>query len=203
MPNGINPDDLRFESLPGVVGTHSGRVLICGSGRCLWDDLKAAIELGAADIMAVKQAGIYIPMPIRHWVGCHGERFQWQIPLRRGGYYFRGRPSEGSLRPVHTQKHGYTVHADKAWPLVDHAWPGPLTGTSALFGARVAMGLGYDEAILCGVPLDDSGRFYDAPWDKGVDLNVAEMSEWEAFVPIFNGRVRSMSGRTRDLLGGP
>lgn len=189
--------------MPEIAGTYSGRVLICGSGRCLWDDLQRALDLGAADIMAVKQAGIYMPIPIQHWVGAHGERFQWMVPLRRDGYHFRGRPSATGDREIRVNKPRTHVHSERYWPMVDHAWPGPLAGTSALFGARVGVALGYEEAILCGVPLDGTGRFYEAPWDKGVDLNVVDMKEWEQFVPVFNGRVRSMSGRTRDLLGGP
>jgi hypothetical protein len=196
--------DLGFHSAPGVANSFSGRLVVCGSARCLWDDLAIAkIEtsfLDGADFMAIKQVGMYLPqdMKPRHWAGCHGERFQWLVPLRRDGYYFRGRNGE---RQVHPQKLGIMVHADKLWPMVDHAWPGPLTGTSSLFGVRVGLALGYEEVLLCGVPLDDSGRFYDAPWDKGVDLNVATMDEWEQYMPALQGRVKSMSGRTRELLG--
>jgi hypothetical protein len=192
--------DLGFESVPGVAGTFSGRAIVCGSGRCLWDDLKAVGEI-QADYVAVKQAGLYLPFRFKHWANAHGERFQWMVPLRHEGYYFRG--MDNGHRGVHPQKLGAILHAEKSWPLVDHVWPTRMTGTSALFAVRVALALGYEEVILCGVPLDTSGRFYAAPWDRGIDLNVVDMKEWEAYVPAFDGRVKSMSGRTRELLGGP
>jgi len=122
------------------------------------------------------------------------------VPLRYEGYYFMGGTAE--QRNVHPQKLGVTIHSDKKWPLVDHVWPCKLTGTSALFATRVALALGYEEVVLCGVPLDETGRYYSAPWDKGVSLNVVDMKEWEEYVPVFEGRVKSMSGRTRELLGG-
>lgn len=177
--------------------------MVCGSARCLWDDVKklaAAWDSGPFDIMAVKQSGMHLPFKFQHWVGAHGERFQYMVPMRREGYYFRG--MDKGQRGVHPQKNGYKVHSEKQWPLVDYVWPTDMTGTSALFGTRVGLALGYDEIALCGVPLDKSGRYYDAPWDSGPDLNVVDMREWEAFVPVFNGRVKSMSGRTRELLGG-
>lgn len=203
MKNGINPSDLGFQSVPGVAGSFSGRAIVCGSGRCLWDDLlaiKAQIR-DAATYCAVKQAGLYLPFRFQHWANAHGERFQFMVPLRNEGYYFRG--MDGGNRGVYPQKLGAILHAERQWPLVDHVWPTKMTGTSALFAVKVMLALGYDEVILCGVPLDKTGRFYAAPWDVGIDLNVVNMKEWEEFVPIFDGRVRSMSGRTRELLGEP
>lgn len=194
---------LGFDGIPaGVAGTCSGRIVVCGAARCLWDDL-AALPLVAdpswAHVMAVKQSGMYLPFRFQHWAGAHGERFQYMVPMRREGYYFKGMNSQ--QRGVHPQKLGAVIHSEKAWPLVDYVWVSRMTGTSALFATRIALALGYGEVILCGVPLDTSGRFYDAPWDKGIDLNVVDMKEWEAFLPAFDGRVKSMSGRTRELLG--
>lgn len=198
-------NDLGFGSAPaGVVGSFSGRLVVCGSGRCLWDDLKALqakVDPVSLQYMAVKQSGMYLPFRFQHWSGAHGERFQWMVPLRREGYYFHGFDAEGR-RGVKPQKLGAMIHSEKSWPLVTHVWPSKMTGTSALFAVRVGLALGYDEIILCGIPLDKTGRFYDAPWDAGVDLNIVDMREWEAYSHVLQGRVRSMSGRTRELLGG-
>ena len=202
-------DDLGFSSTPpDVVGLFHDTLLVCGSGRGLWGDIAAyTMRRGqgvhgepTCDTMAVKQAGMYLPWRFQHWAGAHGERFQYMAPLRREGYYFRG--MDKGQRGVHPQKLGAKIHSEKAWPLVDHVWGCKMVGTSALFAVRVGLMLGYDEVVLCGVPLDTTGRFYDAPWDKGVDLNVVDMAEWEQFLPFMKGRVKSMSGRTRDLLGG-
>ena len=196
-------DDLGFgdPSPPtsGVIGLFSGRLIVCGSGRCLWDDLKKVWN-PESQVMAIKQSGLYLPFRFQHWAGAHGERFQYMVPMRREGYYFRG--IKDGVRGVHAQKLGAKIHSDKQWPLVDYVWPCQLVGTSALFGVRVGLMMGFDEIVLCGVPLDNTGRFYEAPWDAGIDLNVVDMREWEKFLPIMQGRVRSMSGRTRELLGG-
>lgn len=196
--------DLGFTKVPQVAGfPFHGRLMVCGAGRSLWDDLRAVLDKwergGSFHTMAVKQVGMYLPWKPEHWAGAHGERFQWMVPLRRDHYYFKGRVNE---RGVYPNKLGIKVHAEKGWPLVDYAWEGPLTGTSGLFAVRIGLALGYDEIALCGMPLDGLGRFYDAPWNHGPDLNVVDMSEWEKFLPVFKGRVRSMSGRTRELLGG-
>lgn len=195
--------DLGFEQLPKVAGTFKGRAIVVGSARCAWDDLAVAREAWPeADLVAVKQVGMYLP-GIRHWMGCHGERFQWMVPLRRDGYYFRGHDANG-VRQVFPQRPGVTgvmVHAEKAWPLVDVEWPGDLKGTSACFAARVCCALGYEAILLAGVPLDGSGRFYDPP-GVGTDLSVVNEQEWHQYAAGFQGRVRSVSGRTRNFLGG-
>lgn len=207
MSNGINPSDLGFLQVPSVAGSRQGRVIVCGSARCLWDDLSRLPSNAPAEFCAVKQTGMYLPFKIQHWVGCHGERFQFMVPLRKmengeNHYYLKGYLEDGT-RGVHSVKYGIQVHAEKNWPMVDHVWTAKaLTGTSALFATKIMLALGYEEVILAGVPLDDSGRFYDAPWNKGCDLNPMSLREWEEFVPVFDGRVKSMSGRTRELLGG-
>lgn len=197
---------LGFLSAPaGAVDSFSGRLIICASGRCLWDDLERVskrFDGEVHDVMAVKQVGIHFPWPIRHWVGAHGERFQWMVPLRKDGYYFRGKV--GEVRGVHPVKQGFNVHSDRPWPMVDKVWEvRKLTGTSTLFGVKVAMALGYDEIVLCGAPLDGSGRYYSAPSKPGDDLNMATMQEWDEYYHLMKGRVKSMSGRTRELLGEP
>lgn len=193
-----------FDSCP-VAGIFSGRIAICASARCLWEDLRSLKEkwAGSFHVMAVKMAGLFLPMPIQHWAGQHGERFQLMLPLR-GYHLYRNAP------------HAETkcmIHSERPWPKVTHVWPGRNHGTSALFATRVALALGYDEVVLCGTPLDGSGRFYDAPWANGGGLGpdagrlggveLLDMSEWERHAKnVFDGRVKSMSGKTRELLGG-
>lgn len=198
MPNGLHPgDDLGFKSWPsGVAGVQSGKIAICGSARCLWDDMERLrwSEWSGA-WMAVKQAGLYLPVEFAHWAGGHVERWQWYRPLAKGAR--RAQNHDGSDRWISDCR--ARVHAPAAAPMVDHVWGGPLGGTSGLFATRVALALGYEEVVLCGIPMDGSGRFYDPPWKQGGNLGT--MAEWERFAPVFNGRVRSMSGRTRELLG--
>jgi hypothetical protein len=197
-------DAYGFDSLPVGVGLFGGKLIVCASGRSLWHDLTAVDKVwgnGECDVMAVKTAGLFIPFDFQHWAGQHGERFQWMVPLR--GYHFhKGMPyRECKAR----------VHSDESWPFVTDIWRGKCHGTSGLFAVRVALALGYDEIVLCGMPLDGSGRFYDAPWANGGGIgkspvtqqaDLRDMTEWERCAKsMFNGRVKSMSGKSRELLG--
>lgn len=75
----------------------------------------------------------------------------------------------------------------------DHYWRmrGDTGGSSSLMGTKVALKyLGYDRVVLAGVPL--TGAYKDH-----------FLKHWQEAVPFLAGRVRSMSGHTRDLLGYP
>lgn len=101
-----------------------------------------------------------------------------------------------------------TLHPEKFpdafAPSVDfpELWePGGSSGSSGLFAVRCAIErLGADRVILCGVPMDTQPHFYGGdPW-------LAADGFWPAWIvamPYIKNRVRSMSGRTRDLLGAP
>ena len=92
-------------------------------------------------------------------------------------------------------------------------WPWPGHGTSSLNGCYTGLALGYDEIVLCGAPLDDSGHYFDPPtWHTNFVREIPDVDRggviqpryWsEAKARIFDGKVKSMSGRTRDLLGAP
>lgn len=75
----------------------------------------------------------------------------------------------------------------------DHYWrmKGDTGGSSSLMGTKVALKyLGYDRVVLAGVPLTG---YYHRHF----------FQHWREAVPFLAGRVRSMSGHTRDLLGYP
>lgn len=188
-----SPAALGFTTNPAAAGSFSGRLAIFASGRCLWDDIKSLPEYWiGADAMAVKAAGLYLPFEFEHWVGCHGERFEHMVPLR-SYHMHRGK--------MHAEWKGLT-HSDAPGVRVNCVWPGKVHGTSGLLAAKVGLALGYEEVLLCGMPLDGTGRFYDPPWAEGREL--LDMTEWQRLArDVFDGRVKSMSGKTRELLGGP
>ena len=187
---------LGFEAIPSCAGSFSGPIAVVGSARCVWDDLA---ELGdfKGHRMAVKQMGLYLRGGFEHWAGFHGERFQWWVPL--AGYRIDGDLNTSPRKWKPTRR--AMTHSDEKNPEVQQVWPmsQARSGTSGLFAAKVAVLLGYDPVILCGIPMDGSGRFYDRPGFIGNTIDGLE--EWERCAPIFDGRVRSMSGHTRELLG--
>jgi len=86
--------------------------------------------------------------------------------------------------------------------VVDYCWPGMVaSGSSGLFAVKVALEK-FERVVCCGVPMDANRNHFDSvePW---YEVN----SFWEtwceqAYVHI-KDRVRSMSGRTAQLLGMP
>lgn len=85
--------------------------------------------------------------------------------------------------------------------VVDYRWPGMnASGSSGLFAVKVALER-FSKVVLCGVPMEAARAHYfnSAPWTE-VD------SFWDAWslvrVPHL-ANVRSMSGRTAQMLGMP
>lgn len=165
--------------------------LVIGGAACIWDDMHAAINAmgGAPDfVVACNDIGADIPH-IDAWVTIHANKFRgWKAKRTKNGY---------PAAETYTHDEQFKADHHVAWAL-----PGQVTaGSSGLFAAKVAlMDLGADNAILCGIPMDDSPHFNtDRPWD-------AAAAHWPAFEEMDAGikaRIRSMSGRTRDYLGAP
>lgn len=186
------------QDMPKVRAT-AKTVVICGSGRCLWDDLTALGPIDA-DLMAVNYAGIFLHKPL-HWVSVHAEDFQWMLPLRMTKV----------VAPQGLLCERIETHSYRSCVGVLHVWPklimNPSNGSSSICAVRVALAMGYERAILAGVPLDGTGHFYDPPqnlWPQRLDDFSCFDDPWrQAAKHEFGGRVRSMSGLTRDILGPP
>jgi hypothetical protein len=92
------------------------------------------------------------------------------------------------------------LHSMKSGPNVT-VWPVWGQGTSPLNAAKVGVMMGYEKVVLCGVPLDNSGHYFDPPW---IGTNFANevtdtwLAHWDrqGLENVF-----SMSGRTREILG--
>lgn len=164
-------------------------VIVAGTGRCLFRDL-AECPTGLP-IIAVNYAGLVL-----HHVA------------HIASYHARAAGLIGQLRAMtgHTFKREPLpeVHSTAEAPGVTHVWPerDGGGGSSGLFAVRVALALGFGRVILAGVPLDDSGRFYDPPDDRPFDFAANYLDTWVKALPDFQGRVVSCSGMTKTLLGG-
>lgn len=173
------------------------RILVCGSGRCVWADMEhflPEIRGGGIHIMAVNDVGMHIPFRVHHWFSNSPDELLRWVNARRPQY-----------------EHGSITHALKtARRKKDpkYLWPWKGHGTSSLNATYTAVRLGYKEIILCGVPLDDSGHYFDPHWvstnfDNEVPLKNGLLKWWKDSMEYFDGNVKSMSGRTRELLGAP
>lgn len=182
-----------------MVGKFAGkRLVICAGAACVWDDLAL---LGVRDeqsnthIMAINDIVMHLPMRVRHVYSNDHRMLPCWIASRRPLYV----REYGAPGYVHSNRVGATYN----WP-----WPGH--GTSALGGVYTGLAMGYSPIILCGVPLDDSPSYFSAPWVPRNFLREVgntkdgEIQYWSrAANRCFRGRVKSMSGRTRELLGLP
>ena len=188
---------------PKVAGNFPGRCVVIGSGACLWDDARKLYRYDSEnkyDNCGVNHGGFFWPWPLTHFCSLHANYIQYWLPMRLKTF------SQGWIHS----------HAAKKEPHVENVWnfvrPAAMSG---LFAAKAMLACGYDEVILLGNPMDDSGHFYDPPpgllapgeqasWEHMRYRHRENMREWEqASIDEFKGRVKSMSGYTRDLLGEP
>ena len=176
--------DLGFDVMPSVAGSFSGPVVVCATGRCLWDDLAKMGDWGG-DWMAVNDAGVHMKHAPQHWCTLHPEYFpHWQAA--------RGRDKNFN------KLHEFMAHSAENWP-------GDKSGTSSLFAVRVAAALGYEPIVLAGMPLDDSGHYYDPPGLGGVHgmgFFSGQIEHWKPYAPVLRGKVKVLSGNLTQLFGG-
>lgn len=163
------------------VDTYAGRIVVLGSARCVWEDYSAACAGNGFDVMCVNDVVMHFPGVVQHAYSNSAKLLALWVAARRDQLVNR----YGEVQRLHSLRE---------WP-----WPGH--GTSALGAVYTALALGYEEVILCGVPLDGSGHYFDPPWVES-NHDRENIVHWEtARDKVFEGRVRSMSGRTKEVLG--
>lgn len=178
-------------SLPKLKKYFEGKLLIVGGGRCVWDDLQR-ISVNNYDIMCMNDIIMHLPYRINHVYSNDDKMLTNWVAARRPRY--KKDFEENILK--HTCQTGNCI-----------VWPFPGHGSSGLNACYTGLALGYTEIVLAGVPLDDSGHYFDPPWVKTnfvkeVGMRDGEIKFWaNAKRNIFNGKVRSLSGRTKELLG--
>lgn len=184
---------------PNYVGKYSGPLTVLGGGRCLWDDVaKVGTQqprrgmILPGDTLACNDAGMHWHGPLHHWVTLHPEYMPGWIKFRMGHLYGEDK------RPI--------TYSHIGGPEIDRLWPqASIAGSSGLMACLGGLMLGYAPILLCGVPMDGSGHFFDPPWVEHHDFLQDHMRmAWTEYRRDFFGeRVKSMSGRSRDWLGGP
>ncbi len=193
--------------LPDIAGKYKGKsIVVCGDADCVWADLETfgcrddarcgQVRKEGWDFMVVNKLGETFPGWINHWYSNQPAHLKTFIAARRYEY-----------APEFAQTwitHSCGVGADYRWP-----WHGG--GTSGLGATLVAVALGYDRVVLCGLPLNDTPHNGEPHWRKGNFTREAAGSVtddrntyWKSAIKEgFDGKVKSMSGRTRDWLGAP
>jgi hypothetical protein len=189
---------------------HGGCAIVCGAAPSLFEDLAKAKALRPhADILGVNHTPSLVP-EIQHVWTQHGD-VAASIKSSAGREVFvHARPRKYSngggtwLLPVPNHR----------WALVDYEWPTLtwLCGSSGIAGALWARhGMGYDEVIMAGIPLNRKQRTYadgyastpkfgrDFAEDHQVENWLNHLRTHKA-----NGKtegITSMSGETARILG--
>lgn len=189
---------LSLRDYPDLVGKFSGKLVIVAGGGCVWDDLKRLNCRGGIDnngwtVMTVNDVTAHYPGKITHVYSNDHRMLPFWI---------------GARRPQYTRAYGPIPYVHSCRVGAKNNWPWPGHGTSALGATYTGLAMGYDEIVLCGVPLDDSPNYFSPDWEpRNFTREVPEkdngtMAYWhQAAKACFRGRVKSMSGRTKELLG--
>lgn len=192
--------------LPTIAGQYSGKsVVVCADAACIWDDLErfgARSDEGSGqvakpgwDFMTVNKMVEVFPGRIEHCYSNEPQTLIRFIAARRHEY---AREFSGPM-------HSHSISAGCNWK-----WPFGGFGTSGLGATLVALCLGYDRVVLCGMPLDNSGHNGEPHWrrchfetsESAGDVVTGEDGHWKMARQIaFEGKVKSMSGRTMKWLG--
>lgn len=172
------------------VDSRSGRCIVAASAACIWNDLRQVNQ--RAQVVCVNDMAMHFPGPVNH-LYSNNDRWldRWKAG-RRDQYVKRF----GEVEVTHSNITGGQV----TWP-----WPG--AGTSSLGAVYTALALGYEEITLVGIPLDDSPHYFEAPWvtstfSKQVPpKGDGRIKYWaDAAANVFDGRVKAISGRLKDIL---
>lgn len=168
--------------IPDVLKT----LVVCGGGRCLWDDLQQIPK--GTDLLAVNDSLMHIPWPVKYGFSNDAKRLCHWAYLRRRGY--EGPEALFSIEDWREQ--GKSVIGLNL----------PTFGTSSLNAVRVGLILGYERIVLAGVPLDSTGHYFSPPCYSETDYNLEDdLNHWRKSAVEWQGKVKSLSGHTREILG--
>lgn len=170
--------------------------MVIGGAQTVWDDIVALEELIGGPwpdlVIAVNDVGSHWPRHLDHWVSLHADKFRaWEQRRAANGY-----------------PNGYELWGHRSKNIVDRQvkpWGG---GSSGLLAVSVADILRCDRVVLCGIPMNDMPHFQESkehnPTKRWPSAN-SHWRAWERFIPKkrMPEWVRSMSGRTRKVLGAP
>lgn len=195
-------------AFPNIRGAYKGKnLVICGDAACVWIDLEL---FGCRDnsdrgrvwkmgwhFMTINKLVEVFPGNIEHAYSNSGEFLDIFVKARRREY------KREFVGPNHTHAAGRGSR---------HRWPWRGSGSSSLGACLSAIQMGYDRIVLAGIPLDDSAHNGEPHWRKCRFRNEVQDTKshrtinhhWKlARDTVFEGKVTSLSGRTRDWLGPP
>ena len=166
---------------------HTKRAIVLGSADTLQSDLASIGNMveGAA-VFGINCTPINLKTRIDYWITLHPECWhEW--PEKRAA--IGGNMDFKSI--------GY--HAQNKTPKGMDRGSSDWGGMSGLFAVKCAFEEGFEEVILCGVPMVPMPYF----WGEKLNYDlIGYRKGWEKHFDKLKGRVYSQSGWTKELLGG-
>jgi hypothetical protein len=171
--------------------------LVIGGGQFVWNEVQDTETFFGKNwwdiCVAANDVGVQWPRPLDAWVTLHPEKLtRWREEREKNGF---PRATE------HVARHG------RDGPAIDRTFRHPFrNGSTGLLAVAAAMDLGATKVICCGVPMTISPYFNgstahpDGKVFSGADTH---WQQWLKHANRLDGIVKSMSGRTRTLLGSP
>ena len=197
-----------FNAIPAYPTKHGGTALVIGAAPDAVDEYLAATQrlLSRPYTIAVNDMADRVPCDAI--ATCHAESVAGILAKMTASKY---------LNPTVHYYPSDQRHVPNSAPNVNHVWSGPPagSGTSSLCAALIAKAIGFSKVILCGVPLTKTGYVEGYPEDgysefsvkKGKTMNGTLVQRHETWTKFYHeGLLRgvtSVSGFTKDLLGGP
>lgn len=164
----------------------------------MWEDVAALQQLLGrpwdGTVIAVNDIGVHWPHSIDHWVSLHPNKFaRWKRERVECGLSLEGITTWGRIWEL------------KDKPADKELKPVMPCGSSGLFAVEVAREVGCQKVVLCGIPITTTPHFAETTENFAANWMQAN-GHWKAWLRYqdgLRGWVKSMSGRTRDLLGAP
>ena len=175
-----------------LLGKCEGPLVIIGPAVNVWDEVEKYGQATSVTRMAINEMIPITPVflsSIHHAVSMHPEVvIGGKIMVNNHG--------------IHCHTHSMRQYNSR--DSIEHLWGMRGITHSGLFGAVIAVLMGYYPVVLCGMPADDSPYCYGpkswrVKWHEGETAHGA----WKPLVPVLKGKVFSMSGNTRKWFGAP
>lgn len=193
---------------PEIAGKYAGKHLVVVADAigvwadleqfgCRYDTGRGGVRKEGWDFLTVNKMVETLPGNIEHCYSNEPSLLNKFIAARRSEY----------TREFEGPRHSHSISGGAKW-----VWPFGGHGTSGLGAVLTGIALGYDRIVICGMPLDDGPHNGEPPWRKcrfeaseaAGNVNTGMNSHWKRAIDMaFEGKVKSMSGRTRKWLGGP
>lgn len=165
-------------------------LIALGGAEGVWEEYKEAISLCPdADVGAVNDSGCDYSGRLSIWATLHPEKFhRWQEARSRKGF-----------------NTDYVACSNKRLDgvRIDFATNSVWGGSSGLFLCQLAaIKFRYSKIIVCGMPISEQPHYFDNQAWNGVSRY---RRGWREAIqqPELNGKIRSMSGWTKEVLGSP